>query len=270
MRAPARGRSGFRTIAEAFEARVNHFLPSDPRVKSNREGVMISRVHNKLGTAGFAVAIVALIAALTGTAFAALPGLNSKQKGEVKKIAKQVAGAIGPAGPQGSPGAAGAPGGVGGKGASGVTGPTGPEGEEGPPGPTETILPAGETSTGLWAFKDKGVEETSMTISFPLRVVPQPEFATQTNWLLPDEPPTANCPGSVTNPEAAPGQVCLYVLGITNAGSFARHVPQLHQTYTPDETSGWGGSFLIEEGMEGFGNGTWAVTAPCPVTEPAC
>ena len=50
---------------------------------------MISRIHSKLGTAGFIVAIVALVAAL-GVALAA-SGLNSKQKKEVKKIAKQFA-----------------------------------------------------------------------------------------------------------------------------------------------------------------------------------
>lgn len=77
---------------------------------------MISKLHDRLGTAGLVVAIVALVVALTGTAFAALPGLNSKQKKEVKNIAKQFPGA---------PGAPGAP---------GPAGPTGPQGAQGPAG----------------------------------------------------------------------------------------------------------------------------------------
>ena len=44
---------------------------------------MFSKLHERLGTAGFVVAIVALVAALAGTAFAAA-GLNGKQKKEVK------------------------------------------------------------------------------------------------------------------------------------------------------------------------------------------
>ena len=59
---------------------------------------MIERIHQKLGTAGFVIAIVALIAALGGTALAAAK-LNGTQKKEVEKIAKKYAGKPGAAGP---------------------------------------------------------------------------------------------------------------------------------------------------------------------------
>ncbi|MBA3867401.1 MAG: hypothetical protein H0X42_13840 [Solirubrobacterales bacterium] len=49
----------------------------------------ISRIHQKLGTAGFIISIVALVAALGGGAYAASGGLSGKQKKEVEKIAKK-------------------------------------------------------------------------------------------------------------------------------------------------------------------------------------
>lgn len=233
---------------------------------------MLSRIHQKMGTAGFAIAIVALVAALTGTAIAALPGLNSKQKKEVKKIAKSVSvpGSVGPAGSPGAPGPVGAPGAngsAGSPGSPGVTGPTGAtgkQGEEGPPGPTETVLPPGATSTGLWSFRGKDVTKTFMTISFPLRVFPSPQFSTGVNWIPPKAPSTAQCPGTAEHPKAAPGQLCVYATEIINAGTNAAHEPIEIGAFTPDGTSGLTGAFEIEATKEGRGWGSWAVTA-CPI-----
>jgi hypothetical protein len=117
---------------------------------------MFARIHQKLGTAGFIVAVVALVAALAGTAIAAA-GLNGKQKNEVKAIAKKVAkpgpaGPIGPAGAQGPAGAggqAGENGKVGATGATGATGASGPTGSTGPTGNKGATGLAGPTgSTG--------------------------------------------------------------------------------------------------------------------------
>lgn len=169
---------------------------------------MLSKLHSRLGTAGFMVAIVALIAAVTGTAFAAA-GLNSKQKKEVKAIAKSFQG-TGPAGPQGPPGA---PGAAGPKGADGAAGPAGKDGagvttaaatlvecptggvkiipgsgaptkvcngDEGPPGPGggggggfAKTLPPGESETGLWSistppFPGEGTQK--VLVSFPFTI----------------------------------------------------------------------------------------------------
>ena len=52
---------------------------------------MLTRIHRKLGTAGFVISIVALVAALGGGAYAASGGLTGKQKKEVEKIAKKYA-----------------------------------------------------------------------------------------------------------------------------------------------------------------------------------
>jgi Collagen triple helix repeat (20 copies) len=158
---------------------------------------MISKLHERLGTAGLVVAVVALVVALAGTAFAAA-GLSGKQKKEVKKIAKQFAGKtgatgpVGPAGPQGSAGAkgdkgdkgengaagqAGAVGPVGPAGPTGAAGPagaTGPAGAAGPAGPTGSpwtaggTLPTGSTETGAWSGVAPKEEAELISISFPI------------------------------------------------------------------------------------------------------
>ena len=107
---------------------------------------MISRIHNKLGTAGFIVAIVALVAALGGGAYAAQTGLNSKQKKEVKNIAKGLVptgpkGDTGSAGPAGPAGPKGDTGPKGDKGDTGAKGDTGNAGAPGAPGASVTGAP---------------------------------------------------------------------------------------------------------------------------------
>jgi hypothetical protein len=94
---------------------------------------MISKLHQRLGTAGFIISIVALVAALGGGAYAASGGLTGKQKKEVEKIAKQYAG---------KPGKNGAPG------ATGATGPAGAAGTAGSKGDTGATGTAGATGTG--------------------------------------------------------------------------------------------------------------------------
>jgi Collagen triple helix repeat (20 copies) len=225
---------------------------------------MLKRIHDKLGTAGFAVAIVALVAALTGTAIAALPGLNSKQKKEVKKIAKSFAGKPGPAGPTGPAGAPGSPG------ARGATGPEGPQGEggttgpTGPAGPTETTLPPGETLTGVWAISSPGSTNTFLTISFPLQVTPAPEV----RFLEPGEEGTAECPSEAAveaeaEPAAAPGYLCIYAKRLENSvQAFVAPV---------DHTSGYIEERSAPESSERqWGRGTWAVTAACPGGATSC
>lgn len=224
---------------------------------------MISRIHNRLGTAGFVVAVVALIAALAGTAFA-MAGLNPKQKKEVKKIAKSFAGQPGPAGPtgpagpagtgeRGPAGPAGAAGPAGPTGATGLTGSVGAKGTTGPTGPTGatgpagTLLPKGQTSTGDWAFSTKGFG-TYLSISFPLRVVPAPAYHVVTGT-------TTACPGNAENPKAEPGNLCIYVKVLENATG-----PNLVAASTADDTSGWVGEFVpANAAEETYGYGSWAV-----------
>ena len=225
---------------------------------------MLSRIHSRLGTAGFVVAIVALIAALAGTAFAA-SGLNSKQKKEVKKIAKKFAGKQGPVGPVGPQGPTGS------KGDEGPRGLEGDEGPQGPPGPTETTLPPGETSTGLWAFAEKEAS-AYLLINFPLRLptAPQEHWIGKASWLGEGESyDTDACPGSVSDPQAEPGELCIYVEELANTGAGPRKEATNISASTADRTSGWVGEFAPQGAAELYGYGSWAVTA-CPESEPAC
>jgi hypothetical protein len=227
---------------------------------------MFKRIHAKLGSAGLIVAIVALVAALSGIAIAAGPKLSSTQKKEVKKIAKGLVpkGPTGPAGPQGPAGAAGpagAKGDAGAPGAKGATGPTGATGPEGPAGPTETKLPPGETLKGTWSIAGKGVDYLSIT--FPLRVEPAPaEFENSTNFIKPGDGPTAECPGSTSNPEAAPGEICLYADAFFNAAG-----PFGINGFSKDRTAGVIAEFETSAESGGFAYGAWAVTAREPEEE---
>jgi len=147
---------------------------------------MLSRMHQKLGTAGFVVAIVALVAALTGAAFAA-GGLTKQQEKQVKKIAKKYAGKPGkqgPAGPQGSAGPQGPKGDKGDAGAPGKDGTNGTNGTDGEDGMCTAgnpacELPSGSELVGAWSTSGgMGREEhpdISLTpISFNVRVSPAP------------------------------------------------------------------------------------------------
>lgn len=128
---------------------------------------MSRRIHEKLGTAGFIIAIVALVAALGGGAYAASNGLNGKQKKEVEKIAKKYAGKPGTNGTNGTNGAPGAAGAAGAKGDAGTNGANGAKGDPGETGFTAT-LPKEETETGTWSAAIVPETEKILTFQVPI------------------------------------------------------------------------------------------------------
>jgi hypothetical protein len=217
---------------------------------------MLSRLHSKLGTAGFIISIVALVAALGGGAYAASGGLSGKQKKEVEKIAKKSAGKPGAQGPAGTPGANGTAGALGKDGAEGKQGPEGkagssatvvslnpgnahcleggsefkvgpgtpsyacngeeglegPQGEEGSPWVDGGVLPPGQSETGTWLAGPYGGSlpaAVKASISFPIPVEGEPALT----YVAAGSEPTAGCPGTVEDPQAAPGNLCVYELG---------------------------------------------------------
>jgi hypothetical protein len=219
---------------------------------------MFSRIHQRLGTAGFAIAIIALIVALGGAAYAALPGLNSRQKKEVKKIAKKLA-VPGVPGVQGAPGAAGAKGDAGAKGEAGAAGGTGPVGPQGPPGPTDTQLPPGKSMKGYWTYESTSPSKLGvLSVTYPLRTQETLDF----EYIPPGADSTKNCPGDVSAPEADRGHVCLYAQ--VNNGA------KETQPFVIDQNSSFGFQTLwyFEEGASSvLAYGTWAATARCPKDE---
>lgn len=235
---------------------------------------MISRIHSKLGTAGLVVAIAALVVALTGVAVAAT-GLNSKQKKEVKKIAKQFAGedgapgAVGPPGAKGDPGQKGDPGNEGKQGVQGVPGQDGEDGACSEQNPVCT-LPSEATETGAWAVGFSGSAAPQLLgVSFNLSLEAAPVvhvinkegkeklFIPEVGFEEIDQPA---CPGTVEEPEAEPGVLCVYtkvedkILG----GGF--ETPESTFDQNVAYPTGAVVSFIpTSPGASAYG--TWAVTA---------
>lgn len=255
---------------------------------------MVSRFHDRFGTAGLVVAVIALIVVLGGTAFAASGGLTSKQKKEVKKIAKSFQGK-GPTGPQGPAGANGTNGANGKDGAPGAPGTPGAPGapgksvvsEEVAPGSdceaggysfevegsneenfvcngtdgsggggSQTVLAPGETETGAWAFSTPPNSMALAAITYPFAL---PSNPTEPPLLIePGGESTTECPGSASEPKALPGYVCVYE---TNTSGLE------HNWYNPIATpNGEKTGIVMEFGntgaASGWGFGSWAATAP--------
>jgi hypothetical protein len=125
----------------------------------------LNRIHDRLGTAGFVIAIIALLAALTGGAYAAtkLDGQSIKAGsiplGKLTKQARQqLRGAMGVQGPAGERGA---------KGATGPQGPQGPAGDRGPAGPMGAPGPTERNYGVATVFLDEEPVSTLWTPSIP-------------------------------------------------------------------------------------------------------
>lgn len=139
----------------------------------------------------------------------------------------------------------------------------GEPGEAGKPGPTcdeatgQCLLPPGATETGLWGFSSAPTLTGLALLSYPLRLTFEPvkHFVTEAEVNGSSAPP--ECPGSREDPEAAPGNVCVYAGVTSNVEFFGFNGGSL------DLTSGVAMTFLSlneEETMEV--KGAWAVTAP--------
>jgi hypothetical protein len=244
----------------------------------------VRTIREPFGTAGLIVAILALVLATTGAAFAA-GALTGKQKKEVTKIAKKYAGkpgapgATGPAGPAGPKGDTGAKGDKGDKGEPGDKGEKGAKGDKGEPGETgfTATLPPGETETGTWSINATSTESSfypTASISFPIPLAEGSEGnAFGFNQLKTEEEEfgASGCTGSVAEPKAPPGVLCVY----TAAESFNSGATQFGpEPRIPGEFEGFttAGAVLYGFRLDGTSeapakveaSGTWAVTAAEP------
>jgi hypothetical protein len=230
------------------------------------------------------IATLALVFAMTGGAFAAgrylitstkqiKPSVLAQLRGKPGPAgAKGVAGVQGAAGPQGPAGAGGAQGPAGAAGGTGKDGAPGKEGKQGPTGTTgfTATLPKGATETGTWSeqsskiqSKEKTLVSTAISFSIPLK-----SALDKTHVFLVEEPGQheAECPGSVENPGAAEGDLCVFLTELGNQ-VVQKLIPTIED---PSKGQGEGGAgrtgavlfFGPEAGeVEGFAYGTWAVTA---------
>jgi hypothetical protein len=230
---------------------------------------MFSRIKDRLGVAGLVVAILALVVALGGVALA--KGVIITKLNQISpSVQKKLAGKTGSVGPQGPAGVAGTPGAKGDAGSEGKPGEAGEEGEPGEAGfcsvgNPKCVLPQSATLTGTWSANSAGsaeFHEAFFSISFPLRVVPQPGVRV----IEEGESPTIECPGSVSHPEAAPGFVCMYVdFAFNNTGGI-----RFEEGY--DRSSGLVGHLAepTDITQDTYAFGSWAVTPACPEELETC
>jgi hypothetical protein len=209
-----------------------------------------------------AVAFIALLAALSGTAVA-LPGKNTVDSGDIKKgavkksdigknavnsskvkdgslLAQDFKSGQLPAGPKGDPG---------------PKGDKGDKGDTGEPGPLLESLPSGKTLRGGWGFgnyQETGAAEGDIVYPFPLATSPTIRIIQEGGV------PPAQCPGTLTNPQAQPGNLCVYVRFVNGAATI--------DSYGMDtQTSHRFGAVLFAFGTAAGtveAAGTYAVTAP--------
>jgi ribosomal protein S18 acetylase RimI-like enzyme len=172
-------------------------------------------------------------------------------KGCPKHSTRLSFGEVGPRGNQGIQGAQGTP---------GVQGTPGIQGIQGVPGPLLTQLPSGKSETGTYeAGSDLAMaDEAWGSISFPIPLADAPT----PNIVLAGGSPTAACPGSVTSPTAAAGDLCLYE-GSDNNRFAAKFLNPENDAL--GQATRFGAVLLVDPGSTAgnlFSMGTWAVTAP--------
>ncbi|HWI96820.1 MAG TPA: hypothetical protein VNS60_12205 [Solirubrobacterales bacterium] len=137
----------------------------------------------------------------------------------------------------------------------------GEQGVEGSPWTVGGVLPPGKTETGAWTF---GVVPTSpnepilTSISFPIPL-PTALGGSEVHYRGKGAP-TTECPGSVSNPQAAPGHLCFYTG--EELGTFTPEI------LNPDPVGEYGASkagallMFLGASKSSSAYGTWAVTAP--------
>lgn len=224
-----------------------------------------------LPTPSMAVALTALVIAASGGAYAAVKsssqtimvcvhrkggGLYSARKCAQHdgRLSWNKTGLTGARGPRGLPGQAGTQGPAGPQGPTGARGQAGTRGQQGDPGPFPATLPTGKTLTGdYFASTITGrVFDDTQSFAFPLASKPTVHFV----GILATA--SAQCPGTYTNPKAAPGNLCVYAaLGDTSASAVSIVNPETD--LTPDASPR--GFRVIENTSGSFSTGSWAVTA---------
>lgn len=134
------------------------------------------------------------------------------------------------------------------QGLQGAQGPTGKEGAQGPAGPYSDLLPSGKTIKGAFYLKTTTISTYSFAFSLPsVPIVHVRSFGSTAS---------VECPGTAADPQAAPGNLCLYQSNnsVASACVFATDDPL--SSCTSATRFGFGASTSAEM------SGQWAVTAP--------
>lgn len=237
------------------------------------------------------IACLALVFAMTGGAYAASHYLITKTSQIKPSVLSSLKGKPGPAGPAGAPGAPGAAG-------AGSAGPQGPQGNPGSPGapgkegapgkPGENgkteikevtnlakTLPSKATETGMWSYGSavEGGQFVPISFSIPLATGLGPQSVhyvnTSDEYVVEREfVHAALCPGSVAEPKAVPGNLCVYYGALETTNSIEEEqaiaLHGLNASGSFEGGAGTSGAIMTVFGVPagGHGWGSWAVTAP--------
>jgi hypothetical protein len=178
-------------------------------------------------------------------------GSSSKEKAKASQSKRGPRGKTGPAGPRGPQGPEGP------AGANGAPGPTGPPGPSGTDATLPDTLPSGRTERGGWGFGN-GVDAAGRAgegdVIYPLPLAASPTV----RLIQAGGVPPADCPGTLTNPQAKPGFLCIYTRFLNGAPNLAFYGTEGQSTYRF--------GLVLFAFSSGAGTveaaGTWAVTAP--------
>jgi hypothetical protein len=144
-------------------------------------------------------------------------------------------------------------------GPGGRAGSQGAKGDQGAPGPLVGTLPSGKTlrggfGAGNWSDAAGRIVEGSISYPFPLA-------SNVTRRLVQKGgTPPAECPGTVGNPQATAGNLCIFVsgsLGVGTVGSYGSADGDVDFRFGGDVFAHTTDAFSTAEFW-----GTWAVTAP--------
>lgn len=131
-------------------------------------------------------------------------------------------------------------------------------GPTGPTGPLSSTLPSGVTMRGFYTTQNYAASSSSLLIgmisyNFSLSAVPT------AHYIAFNEEPPAECPGTVEQPEAAAGHLCVYEDGRLNVSDAV--VSVIAGDSAP---SNFGARVAATSTSAGtaYVEGTWAVTAP--------
>ena len=153
------------------------------------------------------------------------------------------------------------------KGAAGPTGTQGPVGPNGPTGATGSqglfpgLLPSGATMRGSYAVFGTATASGALAgdqISFGFELSSAPTA----HFINSGAPPPVGCPGTAAQPEAAPGNLCIYEGTVANVA--ARTFQDPVTLLTGSTVRAWGAEVgALSAGAGNFYTaGSWAVTAP--------
>jgi hypothetical protein len=140
-------------------------------------------------------------------------------------------------------------------------GPRGPEGPAGPAGSIAGTLPSGKTLRGRFDAGNGSPNANSVgstavdSISFGVQLPAAPARTIVQSGTGP-----AQCPGTVAEPQAAPGQLCIYVGDRVNVSA----IDTIVDGAATGATTRQGAGIIVVSSVAGtFGaRGSWAVTAP--------